>query len=155
MVCLRPPCSFTCFIRSNRRGYTRTVCKLRSSGIIKTRLKGKAQRLYALAQHCETGMRKISSNLLFAIANGANFAQHRCANFGIRSTHNMKKILVLAFALALAPFAMAKSPSFSAKGPSAKSSHAKPHSSTSRHKAKPHSHKRTAKPHGNKAATHK
>ena len=109
----------------------------------------------ALAQHCEMGMPKISPNLLLAVANEANFAQHRCANFGIRSTHNMKKVLVLAFALALAPLAMAKSPSFSANGPSAKSSHAKPHHSTSRNKAKPHSHKRTAKPHTNKAGARK
>ena len=65
----------------------------------------------------------------------------------------MKKILVLALALAMSPVIMAKSVNHSTKGHSVqKSAHAKP---THRNKAKPSSHRRTAKPHTNKAGTHR
>ncbi len=66
----------------------------------------------------------------------------------------MKKILVLAFALAVSPAIMAKGLNHSTKPQTAqKSSQAKSHHTTTRSKAKPVNHQRTAKLHTNRTGT--
>ena len=68
----------------------------------------------------------------------------------------MKKILILAFALALSPALMAKGLHHSPKVHAVqKSSQLKPSHNASRSKAKPTSHKRTAKPQSKRASVKK